>query len=272
MVVPTLGRRMKHLSLCLESIASQEADVDLVLVAPKSAEIEAVAVHHSGRLVPDPLRGISGALNAGFAAALEGTEYVAWLGDDDMLSPGSLAATTATLDAHPRASLVYGWCDYIDDDGTLIFTNRAGHMAGRTITFAPNLVPQPGSLMRLEDVQAVGGVDEQLSYSMDLDLFLRLRQRGRLVALPRVLASFRWHPDSTTVQAEEASAEEADRVRMRYMAPWAARVYGLARWPGRWALRLVKWRVRRRAALERQPLPVGQGDAGPTSGGPGGQN
>ena len=101
--------------------------------------------------------------------------------------------------------------------------------------------------MRLSDVQAVGGVDETLTLSMDLDLFLRLRRRGRLIALSQTLALFRWHADSTTVVSEEASAKEADRVRMRYMSTPLARVYLVARWPGRWALRLVKMRVRANA-------------------------
>lgn len=247
LVVPTLGRRIPHLTLCLGSIASQDVPgVDLLLVAPPSAEVEALAERYGARLVADPGRGMSGALNAGFDAAEPGTAYVGWLGDDDLLSPGSLAAATAALDADPGASMVFGWCDYVDDAGTVIFSSRAGRLAGRSIRFAPNLVPQPGSLMRLSDVQAVGGLDEQLTYSMDLDLFLRLRSRGRLLALPRTLASFRWHPDSITVQSEEASAEEADQVRMRYMARPVAAGYRLARWPGRWALRVVKWRVRRR--------------------------
>ncbi|MGC4112361.1 MAG: glycosyltransferase [Nocardioides sp.] len=247
MIVPTLGRRMPHLTLCLESITSQGVPgLDLVLVAPPSPDVETLVEKHSARLVPDPRRGMSGALNEGFATAAPGTAYVAWLGDDDLLSPGSLAATTAALDAEPGASMAFGWCDYIDDVGAVIFSSKAGRLAGRSITFAPNLVPQPGSLMRLADVQAVGGVDERLTYSMDLDLFLRLRRRGRLVALPRTLASFRWHPDSITVQSEEASAEEADQVRMRYMSRPVAAGYRVARWPGRWALRAVKWRVRSR--------------------------
>lgn len=248
MVVPTLGRRMPHLRLCLESITAQEGpEVDLVLVCPPSAEVDELAAQHRGRVVPDPGGGMSPALNAGFAAATDGTRYVAWLGDDDLLSPGSLAATTAALDEHADASMAFGWCDYVDDAGAVIFSSRAGRWAARTIAFAPNLVPQPGSLMRLSDVQAVGGVDEGLTLSMDLDLFLRLRRRGRLVAVPQTLASFRWHPDSVTVQSEEASAEEADRVRMRYLARPLAATYRVARWPGRWALRLVKWRVRHRA-------------------------
>jgi GT2 family glycosyltransferase len=252
MVVPTLGRRLSHLGLCLESIVAQaggdrDLELDLVLVCPPSEEVDQLAQRYGARVVPDPRRGMSGALNAGFAAGDDATEYVGWLGDDDLLTAGSLAATTTALDASPGASMAYGWCDYIDDAGRVIFANRAGRWAGRMIAFAPNLVPQPGSLMRLRDVRAVGGVDEGLTLSMDLDLFLRLRARGPLLPVARTLASFRWHPDSVTVQSEEASAEEADQVRMRYMSRPVACVYRVARWPGRWALRLVKWRVRGRA-------------------------
>jgi len=255
MVVPTLGKRLEHLELCLESISSQDVlGVDLVLVAPESAEVDTLARTHGGRIVPDPRRGISAALNAGFQAAMPGTAYVAWLGDDDLLRPGSLAATTAALDSRPDASMVYGWCDYIDEDGVVFFSNRAGRLAARILRFAPNLVPQPGTLMRLSDVMAVGGVDENLNLSMDLDLFLRLRRRGRFIALPQTLASFRWHPDSATVLAERASAEESDRVRMRYMPKPLARGYLVARWPGRWALQLVKIRVRGRSSRAAAPL------------------
>lgn len=247
-VVPTLGRRMAHLRLCLASISDQVGPrVEIAIVCPPSPEVEALAAEHGARIVPDPGGGMSPALNAGFEAAGEGTRYVAWLGDDDLLSAGSLAATTAALDARPEASMAFGWCDYVDDAGKVLFSNRAGRLAARTIAFAPNLVPQPGSLMRLSDVRAVGGVDERLTLSMDLDLFLRLRRRGPIVAVPQTLASFRWHPDSITVQSEEASAEEADQVRMRYLPRPVASAYRVARWPGRWALRLVKWRVRRRA-------------------------
>ncbi len=248
MVVPTLGTRPDHLRQCLASIRHQEvAGVDLVLVAPASSEVEEVARDHAARLVPDPGRGISGALNAGFAAGVPGTDYVGWLGDDDLLRPGSLAATTAALDADPGASMAYGWCDYVDSAGNTVFSSRAGRLAARVITFAPNLVPQPGCLMRLADVQAVGGVDEDLELSMDLDLFLKLRRRGRLLAVPQTLASFRWHEDSATFRSQSASAEEADQVRMRYMGPLVARVYRAGRWPGRAALRVVRWRVSRRA-------------------------
>jgi GT2 family glycosyltransferase len=249
-VVPTLGRRPALLTKSLASIRAQDhPGLDLVAVAPEGRGVEHMVAEHGGRFVPDPgSGGLSGALNAGLAAATPGTEYFAWLGDDDLLAPGSLRATTEALDTHPDAVMVFGWCDYIDENDTVVFRSRAGRLAAATITFGPNLIPQPGSLFRFDDVVAVGGLDETVKLAMDLDLFLRLRKRGRLLALRRTLASFRWHADSATVSGETASMEESDQLRMKYMPRPIAMAYRLLRWPGRWALLLAKRRVMRNTA------------------------
>ncbi len=246
-VVPTLGERPDLLAKSLASITSQGIDrLDLVVVAPTGRGVEKLAAEYGARFVHDPARGgLSGALNAGLGAARAGTEYFAWLGDDDLLAVGSLAATCAALTADPTAVLVFGWCDYIDADGAVVFRSRAGRIAAATLTFGPNLIPQPGSLMRFDAVVAAGGLDESVRLAMDLDLFLRLRRRGRLVALPRTLASFRWHADSATVRGETESMEESDQLRMKYLPRPLARIYRVLRWPGRWALVAAKRRVGR---------------------------
>jgi GT2 family glycosyltransferase len=250
MVVPTLGERPALLELSLTSIKTQDIDdLDLVVVAPRGRGMEAVADRYGARFVVDPGDGgLSGALNAGLAAGGDDTHYFSWLGDDDLLAPGSLRATIASLDADPDAVLAFGWCDYIDTDGRVVFRSRAGRLAAWMIRWGPNLIPQPGCLLRFADVRDVGGLDESVRLAMDLDLFLRLRSRGRFVALPRTLASFRWHSDSATVRAESVSMEESDQLRIKYMRPMAARVYSLLRWPGRLALWLAKRRVDRNSA------------------------
>ncbi|MCZ4499612.1 MAG: hypothetical protein JWQ74_2165 [Marmoricola sp.] len=244
-VVPTLGNRRDLLVRSLASITAQaQVGIDLVVVAPRGRGVEELIAGTGARFVQDPARGgLSGALNAGLAAAAPGTEYFAWLGDDDLLAPGSLATTTRTLAENPDAVLAFGWCDYIDADDTVVFRSRAGRLAAATVTFGPNLIPQPGSLMRYDAVVAVGGLDETVSLAMDLDLFLRLRRRGRLLAIPQTLASFRWHDGSATVSAERKSMDESDQLRMKYLpAPFAAG-YQVLRWPGRWALLAAKRRV-----------------------------
>lgn len=243
-VIPTLGERPELLRRCLDSVREQQVQLDLVVVAPRGRGVEDLIAGYGGRFVEDPRRGgLSGALNAGLAAARPGTTYFAWLGDDDLLAPGSLSATTRALAQDPGAVMAFGWCDYIDTNDQVVFRSRAGKLAAATLGFGPNLVPQPGSLMRYGAVVAVGGLDEGVRLAMDLDLFLRLRRYGRLVALPRTLASFRWHPDSATVSAETASMEESDQLRMKYMHPVAGRAYRYLRWPGRWALVAAKRRV-----------------------------
>lgn len=253
-VIPTLGDRPALLQRSLASILAQDLpDLDLVVVAPADRGVQALIAGTGARFIEDPRRGgLSGALNAGLAAGRSDTEYFGWLGDDDLLSPGSLAATTSVLEREPDAVLVFGWCDYIDAEDQVVFRSRAGRLAAATVTFGPNLIPQPGSLMRYDTVLAVGGLDESVRLAMDLDLFLKLRRRGRLVALPQTLASFRWHPDSATVRAETESMEESDQLRMKYMPRPCAAAYRVLRWPGRWALTAAKRRVdhnTRRAAL-----------------------
>lgn len=244
MVVPTLGRRLEMLALCLTSIRAQAVEVDLVVVAPATPEVLALVSSYGARHVDDPRSGgLSGALNAGLRAANPTAQYFAWLGDDDLLTDGSLATTVSAMDANPDAAMAFGWCDYIDEHGDLVFVSRAGKLAARILPWGPNLIPQPGCLMRLTDVTAVGGLNEDIKLAMDLDLFLRLRKRGRIIALTQTLASFRWHDDSATVSDEHASAEESDRIRQSYMSPAAARSYEYLRLPGRFALRMAKRRV-----------------------------
>lgn len=246
-VVPTLGERPELLVRSLRSILDQELPgLDLVVVAPADRGVQQLIEGTGARFVEDPRRGgLSGALNAGLAAAVPSTTYFTWLGDDDLLARGSLAATTRTLEENPDVALVFGWCDYIDAADQVVFRSRAGRIAAATLTFGPNLIPQPGSLMRYDDVIAVGGLDESIRLAMDLDLFLKLRRRGRLMALPQTLASFRWHPDSATVKAETESMEESDQLRMKYMPRPFAIGYRVLRWPGRWALVAAKRRVDR---------------------------
>lgn len=248
-IVPTLGDRADYLDLALSSIRSQQVpDLDVVLVTPSAQRVSGAADRWDARLVADPGTGLSAALNAGLDAAAPGTDFVCWLGDDDLLTDGSLRRTVSYLQDHPESVMVYGWCDYIDAEGQVIFRSRAGRLAAAILGWGPNLIPQPGSLMRMSAVAAAGGLDESLRLAMDLDLFLRLRPFGRISAVPATLACFRWHGDSATVRSEQVSMEESDQIRMRQMGPIAGRAYRVLRWPGRLALWLAKRHVARRSA------------------------
>ena len=216
-VVPSLGSRPEYLELTLDSIQGQRGPrVDAVLVAPASAtHLADVAARRGIALVVQSGVGMSGAINDGWRALGDGYDYLAWLGDDDELTPASSATAVGYLERHTRSAMVYGRCDYVDADGRVLFQARPSALAGRLLRWGPDLVPQPGSIARASAVRAVGYLDEDLRYAMDLDLFLRLKDVGAIGYVPRSLARFRWHEGSTTVGSPVASDAEARLVRSR---------------------------------------------------------
>ena len=103
-------------------------------------------------------------------------------------------------------------------------------------------------LFRLADFFAVGGLDESLRYSMDLDLLLRLKRQGRLVDSGSEVSMFRWHPGSLTVSDRRASMTEAELVKRRYLPRSARRFSSLWERPVRIATHAAAHRVAQLAA------------------------
>jgi hypothetical protein len=175
-------------------------------------------------LVAQRSSGLSSAINEGWQLVGAGAQAWTWLGDDDELIPGSLTRTTAALTARSTASMVYGRCLYVNVAGAVLWTARPGRLARVIAPYGPNLIPQPGSLLRATAVSEVGMLDPGLRYAMDIDLFLKLSSVGDLLYLPTELAMFRWHLDSTTVANRDASDAELRMVQERHRPASAVRL------------------------------------------------
>ena len=251
-VLPTLGRRLDSLQKALDSaIASQQRRVRVVLVVPKEAsEAAKLARLRGAEVVSDPGRGMSAAINAGLAARSD-EQYYIWLGDDDLYRPGGLATLAKLLDSHPDAVVAHGACDYVADDGSVLWVSRAGVLARRIIGFGPNLIPHPAAMMRLDALERVGGYDEGLKLAMDLDVLLRLRREGRFVSTTAVVSAFGWHPGSLTVADRRASAAEARTVKRRFLPRWMRWAEPLWEYPVAWASQIAASRLNRRGNSER---------------------
>ncbi len=252
-VLPTLGDRIDYLRQTLDSVDAQREQVDLTLVVvspPAATEARELAQRYGAILVDDPKHGISAAINRGLTAR-NGERYYAWVGDDDLFRPGGMLTLQEMLEADPMAVVAYGGCDYIDPHGETAWVSAAGRLATFLLPWGPDLIPNPAALIRFDDLEAIGGFDEDLRYAMDLDAFLRLRRRGRLIATRRSVAAFRWHPDSLTVANRRESSRESEAVKRRHLPRLLRPVSFLWDVPVRWASRYAASRVTARArALE----------------------
>lgn len=247
LVVPTLGRRVDFLQQTLASIAAQSRPADVIVVVPRGATEARDLAGDLGAVIVDDPGGQAAAINAGVAMARPQHVYVNWIGDDDLLVEESLAATAGALDRRADAVVAYGACSYIDAGGRVLWVSRAGRWANTILSWGPDLIPQPGMLVRLDAWRRVGGVDETLRFAFDLDLLLKLRAHGDLVDVGAIVSSFRWHPDSLTVADRSASLAESEAVKRRHLSPRARSLAWLWEAPVRGATRLAAREVTRRA-------------------------
>ena len=218
-VVPTMGTRSEFLRQSLASIRLA-GTATIHVIAPESAKLASVLDPNTyDALIADPGTGLSAAIDAGLRSFPSSVQYFNWLGDDDLLIEGSLNHALAILVGDPDIALVYGGCEYIDGGGNSLWLNKSGSYAKYLMRFGPQLIPQPGSLMRRQAYEKIGGLDHLYKWAFDLDLFIRLSRVGKLQFTPRTLAKFRWHDGSLSVGGRNGSVAEASKIRINSLRP-----------------------------------------------------
>lgn len=214
-VVPTMGTRPLLLAECIDSIRMAGCTNIYLVIPDPSIVRDFVERDLVAGVISDPGRGLAAAINAGISSLPTTIRYVNWLGDDDLLTTGSIRIAREILEGDTSASLAFGACDYVDAAGQVIFHSRSGRWAPWLMYLGPQMVPQPGSLFRVDDFVSVGGLDESFKFAFDLDLLMKLRRLGTFRYVRRTLSKFRWHADSLSVGGREGSVQEASRIRLR---------------------------------------------------------
>jgi GT2 family glycosyltransferase len=199
------------------------------------------------QFVVDPEMGLPGAINKGFSELPSEVEYINWLGDDDLVSTGSIAKAVSVLDSDSKTVLVYGSCDYVDPQGKVIWTNKSGQWVSTILGFGPDLIPQPGCLFRRSAFNQIGGLNKDFNWAFDFDLLLNLKKVGGLKFLDATLSSFRWHPESLSVEFRAKSVAEASKVRVSHLPSRLRPISWLWEYPVKKATFFAGLRVTERA-------------------------
>lgn len=219
-VVPTLFSRGDYLRQSLEAIR-KAGDAHVVLMGPNVVVNSKDYKGLFDELIEEPKTGsLSEKLSFALSSFSENIDLITWIGDDDLLAPGSLEFLQKEFSDDEDLSLIYGSCDYIDSNGKKIGRNTSSAWALGFAKMGPFLAPQPGSLFRLKAFKEIGGLDSNLKLAFDFDLFLGLEKRGKVKYENKTLASFRWHKDSLSVNYRKTSVKEASIVRIKHANSW----------------------------------------------------
>ncbi len=182
----------RTLAACLESVYAQSCPIHEVIV------VDDGSTDRTGEIARDfpctlirlePNRGVSAARNAGIAAA--GGDILFFLDSDEALTPDSVANAVDILEADPDCGCVHGVIapDPLFDDGPVErykvlhahWWRARGVGEVETAFFAQAAVPR-----RVFEV--VGGFDERLRDSEDLEFSDRLAPHFRIVLTDRIVA------------------------------------------------------------------------------------
>jgi len=212
-VVPTIGERPQYLDFTLKSIR-EAGNSYIVLVGRKGFDASSYQKAGLVDLYIDELEtSVPKKINQGFRALPENIEYITWIGDDDLLSPGSLSVAVSALSQPAKPVLVFGHCQYIDSEGNEVLVKRSGSWAVPLLRFGPQLIPQPSAVFRRDAFEKAGGLSDQFQFAFDFDLFLKLTKVGKGIFVDQILSSHRWHATSLTYSRRWDSVKEASTVR-----------------------------------------------------------
>ena len=246
-VVPTLGKRPEFLRQCLESIRSA-GQAHVVLVAPPSVDLKSVFPSNLfDQALVDPGTGLAEAINLGAQSLPASVHFINWLGDDDVLTEGSITTAARELEASTDAVMVFGSCDYIDASGEVVWKNKSGQWAVPLLRFGPDLIPQPGALFRRAAFIKAGMLKAKYEWAFDFDLFIELSKIGKLKFVDQTLAQFRWHPESLSVEFRKKSVREASQVRVSHLPKLVQPIALLWEYPVRQATLIAGKRVTSKA-------------------------
>lgn len=249
-VIMPVHRGERWIDDALRSLADQGeggrdgAGIELLILdsSPNSATLD-IARRYADRLAirfldADDLGTWHAKTNRGVAASR--ADHICWLHHDDLWRPGRAAAIRAWIDAAPDAVLHLSPCEIVDATGKTLGVWRCP-FAGESVLDAAtllerllvqNFVAAPAPVYRRDAYLACGGLDEQLWYTADWDLWLKLAAQGPVRHHDGVTAAFRVHDSSLTVTGSRDAADFERQMRIvldRHLPRLARRAPGVRR-------------------------------------------
>jgi glycosyltransferase involved in cell wall biosynthesis len=160
--------------------------------------------------------GIARSLNAGLEAAR--ADYVAIQDADDWSDPTRLERQLAELTRDDSVAVVGCRMREVDERGReLVPRTRfaAGEVNHVLMHFNP--IPNTSAAIRRDAALAAGGYDPHYRWAAEYDLWLRLAEQYRLIALDEVLATRRMSTRNVAATREREQIAESITMRIRAM-------------------------------------------------------
>jgi glycosyltransferase involved in cell wall biosynthesis len=167
-------------------------------------------------------KGQTDALIQGFQRATG--DIWGWVNSDDILFPGALENIASAFLQNPHGGIFAGNYVLLDKHGRIIRCKRHPKSSGWFGKYGLQVV-SPEWFFSREAYEKSGGLDIEFTYSMDLDLYMKMILSGvQYVYIDRDLIGFRVHEGSKTTSIGFKNPEEdqivATRLKNQYQVTY----------------------------------------------------
>jgi hypothetical protein len=209
----------------LESVATQAAGIEIIAIDSSPDEKTAKIVESfSHRLDLKLIRRPDlkpWTVKTNLAAEMARADHIVMLHQDDLWLPGRAAEIRRWIEAAPAACLHLAPTAILDKDGRILGRWRCPLKAGPVRSDAllerllvQNFVSVPAPVIRRDAWLAVGGMDVDLWYTADWDLWLKLAGQSEVHYHPEVTTGFRVHGASLTMSGSRASDDFRSQMKV----------------------------------------------------------
>lgn len=184
--------------------------------------------------------GQSCSINEGFSRATG--EIFGWLNSDDVFYPHALATVGQMLAGKTRAMLV-GAATLTDGPHALSGRDDRRRPSWEEMAYDSRSFPQPSTFWTTDLWHMTGPLNTSLRYTMDFELWLRMRPQAQCVEFTNQLLSYeRVHDNQVSLKAAREGQYEPVNCEKAYASLQAARQRGES--PVSWLLKSYSRRLR----------------------------
>lgn len=162
--------------------------------------------------VSEPDAGQAMAINKGLRRCTG--DIIAYLNSDDYYLPGALRTIACAFMRQPGVDLVYGRCSFVNEHNEPKGEHFGSITSFREIVdlwdvwWGRRQLVQPEVFWTRRIMNQIGLFDENLTYAMDYDYWVRILRAGSLaLRLDYPVAAFRFHAEQKSTAAEKAAKE-----------------------------------------------------------------